>query len=456
MFMSGFIYQRNFIILASILYWGCGLFLLQSFAQNRSEFLASEHEQEIRREIALVRSNIEAKIFENIYKADSLASILTIDPAFGLERWDELAGKLVQSSPYVRNVGAAPDNIIRYVYPLQGNEKALGFDFRSNPKQYASVLKAQELGSVYLDGPLELVQGGQAIIARFPIFSDFPLNNEYWGTVSIVLDYGQLLQDSGIHQLEDVSIAMHRRYSFTETPVTFYGKADVFEKPDIVLPVLLPNTRWAMAGRFELAPPNMSLIYTLGFAGIALFYTSLLMLLRAYRISHNAALQDELTHLPNRRYMMSHLEKSTSESSKSEFALLNIDLNDFKKVNDEFGHDIGDQLLKHIAYYLKQAVNERDVVARIGGDEFLVALKGISNNGKVGDRIEKIKAHLSNNPFRFANPQGTSTDDVQITPSLSIGFALFDPREPVSIEELLNTADQHMYQRKQAEKTTAR
>lgn len=456
MFMSGFIYQRHFIILASILYWGCGLFLLQSFAQNRSEFLASEQEQEIRREIALVRSNIEARIFENIYKADSLASILTIDPAFGLERWDELAGKLVQSSPYVRNVGAAPNNIIRYVYPLQGNEKALGFDFRSNPKQYASVLKAQELGSVYLDGPLELVQGGQAIIARFPIFSDFPLKNDYWGSVSIVLDYGQLLQDTGIHQLENVSIAMHRRYSYTEAPITFYGQATVFDKPDIVLPILLPNTQWAMAGRFELKAPDMSLIYALGFAGIALFYTSLLMLLRAYRISHNAALQDELTHLPNRRYMMSYLEKSTSESPKSDFALLNIDLNDFKKVNDEFGHDVGDQLLIHIAQYLKQAITERDVVARIGGDEFLVVLTDTSNSARAADRIEKIKAHLSHHPFCFTQQQGQSQQERLITPSLSIGFALFNPREPISIEELLNIADQHMYQRKQAEKTSAR
>lgn len=455
MFMSGFIYQRNFIILASILYWGCGLFLLQSFAQNRSEFLTTEQQQEIRREIALVRSNIEAKVFENIYKADSLASIITIDPEFGLKRWNELAGKLVQSSPFIRNVGVAPDNIIRKVYPLQGNEKAVGFDFRTNPKQYASVMKAKELGGVYLDGPLELVQGGRAIIARFPIFSDFPLKNEYWGSVSIVLDYEQLLQESGIYDLSNANIAIQRRYSHTDDAITFYGSPDAFNQSDILLPIHLPNAQWSLAGHFELQPPDMPLIYALGLAGIALFYTSLLILLRAYSISHNAALQDELTHLPNRRFMMSYLEKITAANSRSSFALLNIDLNDFKKANDEFGHDIGDQLLKHIAYYLRQAVTEGDTVARIGGDEFLVVLQKTNSKACAAEKIEAIKSSLIDNPMTFINTKTEPHDEVTLTPSLSIGFALFNPRNPISIEELLNIADQHMYLRKKKDKASA-
>ncbi|MFG1488573.1 diguanylate cyclase [Oceanospirillum sp. HFRX-1_2] len=455
MLMSGFLYQRNFILLASILYWGCGLFLLQSFAQNRSELLTTEQQQEIRREIALVRSNIEAKIFENIYKADSLASIITIDPEFGLKRWNELAGKLVQSSSFIRNVGVAPDNIIRKVYPLPGNEKALGFDFRTNPEQYASVLKAKDLGSVYLDGPLELVQGGQAIIARFPIFSDFPLKNEYWGSVSIVLDYEELLQESGIYSLNNVSIAIQRHYSHKEDPVTFFGSPGVFNQSDILLPIHLPNAQWYLAGHFELKSPDMNLIYALGFAGIALFYSSLLMLLRAYRISHNASLQDELTQLPNRRFIMSYLENITSESSPSNFALLNVDLNDFKKANDEFGHDIGDQLLKHIAHSLKQAITERDTVARVGGDEFLVILSNTRDANQASERIEKIKASLTNNPMVFKSTKTEPHNEEIIIPSLSIGFALFNPSDPISIEELLNIADQHMYLSKKKDKARA-
>lgn len=454
--MSDLLNQKPAMLLGSIFYWAFALLLLQSFAQNRSEFLTSEQEQEIRREIALVRSNLEAKIFENIYKADSLASIVTVDPLLGLERWDEFAGKLVRSSPYVRNVGAAPDNIIKHVYPLQGNEKALGFDFRTNPKQYASVLKAQKLGSVYLDGPVDLVQGGQAIIARFPIFSDFPQQNDYWGSVSIVLDYEKLLEDSGINQLTNVSISLQRQTSYSQKPFVFYGSPETLDQADIILPILLPNTEWQLAGHFELKAPDMSLIYALGFAGIALFYTSLIMLLRAYRISHNAALQDELTLLHNRRYMMSYLDRITTDSPKPEFALLNIDLNDFKKVNDAFGHNTGDRLLKHVAYYLKHAISERDTLARIGGDEFLVVLIDVDNAAKAARRIEFIKSHLSNHPLLFSPAGEDSSEEHSITPSLSIGFALFDPHHPVSIEELLNIADQHMYQRKQAEKTSAR
>ena len=445
--MSGFVYNKHAIFLASLLYWACALLLIQSFADNRNEYLQSEQKQEVRREIALVRASLEAKIFEHIYKADSLATVITIDPEFTLKHWEQIAEKLIRQAPYIRNIGVAPDNIIRHVYPLKGNEKALGFDFRTNPKQHASVLKAKALGGVYLDGPLELVQGGQAVIARFPIFRDFPINTLYWGSVSIVLDYEKLLKDTGIQELESVDIAMQRRASQYADPITFYGDAKLFSNADLVLPILLPNTQWTLAGRYNLKSPSVKWVYLLGFGGFVLLYISLLMLIRAYRISHNASLQDELTHLPNRRHIMSYLERATADKTSKDFVLLNIDLNDFKAVNDSFGHETGDQLLKHIAHYLRESVRKNDVVARIGGDEFLVVLEHISYPEEVKAQIDQIKNHLSSHPM--------TCNGQTITPSLSIGYATFLKNEPQSVEALLHIADQQMYQEKQASKNRA-
>lgn len=442
--MSGFVYNKHAIFLASLLYWACALLLIQSFADNRNEYLQSEQKQEVRREIALVRASLEAKIFEHIYKADSLATVITIDPEFTLKHWEQIAEKLIRQAPYIRNIGVAPDNVIRHVHPLKGNEKALGFDFRTKPKQHASVLKAKALGGVYLDGPLELVQGGQAVIARFPIFRDFPINTLYWGSVSIVLDYEKLLKDTGIQELESVDIAMQRRASQYADPITFYGDAKLFSNADLVLPILLPNTQWTLAGRYNLKSPSVKWVYLLGFGGFVLLYISLLMLIRAYRISHNASLQDELTHLPNRRHIMSYLERATADKTSKDFVLLNIDLNDFKAVNDSFGHETGDQLLKHIAHYLRESVRKNDVVARIGGDEFLVVLEHISYPEEVKAQIDQIKNHLSSHAM--------ACNGQTITPSLSIGYATFLKNEPQSVEALLHIADQQMYQEKQASK----
>ncbi|MCH1932595.1 CHASE domain-containing protein, partial [Shewanella sp. A25] len=88
--------------------------------------------------------------------ADSLATVVTIDPKFAMDNWNTIGAKLLNKALYVRNVGIAPNNIISHTYPLKGNEKAIGFDFRSSPDQLRTVELARKLQTVYIAGPLEL------------------------------------------------------------------------------------------------------------------------------------------------------------------------------------------------------------------------------------------------------------------------------------------------------------
>ncbi|NMV06081.1 CHASE domain-containing protein, partial [Vibrio parahaemolyticus] len=94
------------------------------------------------------------------------------------------------------------------VYPLEGNEKAIGLDFRTVPNQYRTVQIAKQQKKVYVAGPLELVQGGTALIARYPIFTDIPNNEEYWGGLSVVIDYDKLIEKSDLNTLQGVDIAL--------------------------------------------------------------------------------------------------------------------------------------------------------------------------------------------------------------------------------------------------------
>lgn len=162
---------------------------------------------------------------------------------------------------------------------------------------------------------------------------------------------------------------------------------------------------------------------------------------------------DPLTQLPNRRLLQDRLEHAvaTSQRQGTLGALLFIDLDDFKTLNDNRGHHIGDLLLIAVADRLRQAVRAQDTVARLGGDEFLVVFEGLDPQHdkaalQVQQIAEKILASL-NNPYRLEGQDYFN--------SPSIGICLFGDA-PVHIDELLKQADQAMYHAKAAGRNTLR
>lgn len=151
---------------------------------------------------------------------------------------------------------------------------------------------------------------------------------------------------------------------------------------------------------------------------------------------------DTLTRLPNRRLFRDRLEQEVKKAHRAGLraALLFIDLDRFKEVNDLLGHDAGDQLLKQAALRLSECVRETDTVARLGGDEFTVILSELEDIAHVELIAQKLLARLAE-PFRL----GTEVAYV----SGSIGITLYpaDAEEP---EELIRNADQAMYAAKSA------
>lgn len=146
---------------------------------------------------------------------------------------------------------------------------------------------------------------------------------------------------------------------------------------------------------------------------------------------------DSLTGLPNRRMFINRLEQEICQSSRTGLptALLYIDLDDFKDVNDSYGHDTGDALLQKVAQRLKECVRKTDTIARLGGDEFTVTMGKLHTRAPVERVCQQILESLSK-PF---NLRGES-----VYISASIGITLY-PDDAKSIEELLINADQAMY-----------
>ncbi len=165
------------------------------------------------------------------------------------------------------------------------------------------------------------------------------------------------------------------------------------------------------------------------------------------------AFYDQLTGLPNRTLLFDRLKQAMTASARSEShcALLLIDLDNFKTLNDTLGHDVGDLLLKQVADRLRGCLRAEETVARLGGDEFVVILMGLSNiKGEAADQTEivgdKILTALNQvYPLKGAVCHSTP----------SIGATLFTGIQ-VSIDDLLKQADLAMYRAKETGRNTLR
>jgi len=174
---------------------------------------------------------------------------------------------------------------------------------------------------------------------------------------------------------------------------------------------------------------------------------------RAEQEIERLAFFDALTGLPNRRLLLDRLQRSIAacQRTRNLGALLFIDLDNFKDLNDTLGHDMGDQLLAQVATRLVGSVREADTVARFGGDEFVVMLEALAPQlpqaaAQAETVAEKLLASL-NQPFELDGAQHYSTP--------SIGITLFGD-ERLSVDELLKRADLAMYQAKAAGRNTQR
>jgi diguanylate cyclase (GGDEF)-like protein/PAS domain S-box-containing protein len=161
---------------------------------------------------------------------------------------------------------------------------------------------------------------------------------------------------------------------------------------------------------------------------------------------------DYLTGLPNRRFLMDELHRLLSRSARNgqTGALLFIDLDNFKMLNDTLGHEVGDLLLRQVAYRLRHAVRDSDCVARLGGDEFVVLLESL---GKDAQAAASEAGHVANKIL-------ATCDETYALPSRayratpSIGIAMFDAHSGADV--VLRQADLAMYQAKAAGRNTLR
>ena len=153
------------------------------------------------------------------------------------------------------------------------------------------------------------------------------------------------------------------------------------------------------------------------------------------------AMLDSLTNLPNRRLLHERMEATFAYSKRFHkmMAILAIDVDYFKNINDTYGHDFGDEILKIVGNGIKATLRGSDTVSRIGGDEFIAVLKEF----KTIDNVHAVARKLTT---VFAEPWVVKEEQIEI--HLSIGISIFDPEHPVSLKQLSKEADIALYKAK--------
>jgi len=154
------------------------------------------------------------------------------------------------------------------------------------------------------------------------------------------------------------------------------------------------------------------------------------------------ALTDELTYLHNRRAFISSLNKELSRAKRNneDLSVLMIDIDFFKKINDKYGHHVGDITLQHFSHEATNAIRNEDLIGRLGGEEFAVLLPNTAINS-AADLAERLRKTIEDAYIEF--------DGQKISFTVSIGVAVLDD-ENMTSTTLLNNADQALYNAKES------
>ena len=243
--------RRQGLIYVPVILTALGVFLAGVYADrlNEKNFAADRH-LDVAGEMARIRSRLEGQIYSNINLAKGLAAAISAEPNLSQEKFAAMAKHLLAGDSQLRNIGAAPGLVIRYMYPLEGNEPAVGLDLGAHPAQRETALRARDTGEMILAGPVALVQGGEGFVGRIPVFAGSGSGREgtFWGLISAVIDAASLYEAAGLRDARlPIEIAIWGKDSLGEEGALFYGRSEILASDPVLATVSLPRGSWHMA-----------------------------------------------------------------------------------------------------------------------------------------------------------------------------------------------------------------
>jgi two-component system sensor histidine kinase ChiS len=303
------------------------VWVLQESEQQR---FRQQNRADVLNQLSTVRARLEGRLNQRLFLERGLvAYVSTINPNVEQKQFESLAAVVIAQQTGIRSMALYKDTIVTHMYPLKGNESALGLKPMDIPSEKEAIERAIRTRSTVVAGPIDLVPHGVAFISRTPIFltppGAAPESGRYWGLVGIIIDQKTLFQEAGlINSKSQLRYAIRGKDGLGAKGEVFFGSPEIFQQQPVTLEVTLPNGSWQLAAvpaqGWPQSPPISQWLW-IGGGLLALLAGGLVFIL----VSAPAQLRKAV-------------ERATAALRESEDALkqANADLTRLDQLKDEF------------------------------------------------------------------------------------------------------------------------
>ena len=415
-----------------------GICLLSVFTYNTNVQI-----QEDRRTIAKLNAvtygqRIENDIENGIEITDTLKQLL-INGNGQITNFSKVAENLMSYS--IQSVQLAPNGVVTEIYPEEGNETGK-IDLLKDSNRGEISNYAKDHNITITQGPIELKQGGSGLVVRNPIYLKDENGQEYfWGFTIAILRVPEVFEDStnALSKFK-YNYRLSREASVLDkTHVVVDANCDKMIRP-VTYDLTVGKEKWKLQIMPRAGWSNSKTLYFIFFGGLSLVLlltglTTLLFLLDERRVElKELAHKDGLTKLYNRYGFDEMAEKMISKNPKEHCVAVLLDVDDFKLINDMYGHAYGDKALISLAANMRKFFPSSALLGRNGGDEFCILLPNCT--------MEEMKESL----IEFTKtPKTFSYKGQTYSFCISLGYAEY-PNNAIERSQLMRCADTALYE----------
>ncbi|MBQ7159039.1 MAG: sensor domain-containing diguanylate cyclase [Treponema sp.] len=359
--------------------------------------------------------------------------------------FETVAEALYSASSSIDSISLSPNGITAYTYPKSMADDSI--NLFTDPSHRDDAKHARLTKQTTITGPFAQRRGGYSLAIRTPIYTgkDEDLNS-FWGFSTISVRMADIFNEAHLSDLKEDNYHYQLKTINTQTGTLDTIDCSTYDALDDPVSTMfaIHNAAWTLF----ISPKKGWVNYTILFLEIIIgvfvtllmsfCFTALWLISRRESTFKKVSYLDSLTQLQNSRKFYEQL--SDLNSKRQDFAVLYIDLNKFKPINEQYGQRSGDELLVIVAKKLKNCIREGDEVFRIGDDEFAVIIPNqITING-LSNLMQRIKQSIE-------RPTVLGAATVQIT--AAIGYARY-PQDGDTFEAIVQSAEEMMYADKTA------
>lgn len=425
-------------IIVPLIVFLVGICLLSVFTYNTNVQIQKDRRTIAKLNVVTYGQRIENDIENGIEITDTLKQVL-INGNGQIINFSKIAENLMSYS--VQSVQLAPNGVVTEIYPEEGNE-AGKIDLLKDSKQGEISNYAKDHNITVIQGPIKLKQRGSGLVVRNPIYLEDKNGQEYfWGFTIVILRVPEIFEDSTNalskfkynYRLSREASVLDKKY------VEVDANCDKMIRP-VTYNLTVGKEKWKLEIMPRAGWSNSTTLYLIFFGGLSLVLlltglTIVLFLLDERRVElKELAHKDGLTNLYNRYGFDEMAEKMISKNPKEHCVAVLLDVDDFKLINDMYGHAYGDKALISLAENMRKFFPSSTLLGRNGGDEFCILLPNCT--------MEEVKESL----IEFTKtPKTFSYKGQTYSFCISLGYAEY-PNNAIERSQLMRCADTALYE----------